>query len=65
MQVPGQLYATAALFQGRAYAAFYLVTLNTELMLLLGNGSVFKFVVRSKVVVSAGYRTVCLCVPLM
>lgn len=40
----------------------YLVMLYIELMLLLGNGSVFRFVVRSKVVTSAGYRTECLCV---
>ena len=66
MKVPSQLYATADLSQGRAFDAFYLVMLNTELMLLLlGNGSEVRFIVRSKVVVSAGYRTVCLCVSLI
>lgn len=63
--VPGQLYSTAALSQGIAFDAFYLVMLNTELMLLLGNGSVFRFVVTSKFVISAGYRTACLCVTIM
>jgi hypothetical protein len=39
-------YATATLSRGRAFYAFYLVMLSTELMLLLGNGSVFRFHVR-------------------
>lgn len=50
----------SALSQVRALDAFNLVVLNTELAILFGNGSVFSFVVRSKFVVSAGYRTVCL-----
>ena len=57
---PGQLLATASLSLVIAFDALNLVMLNTELAMLLGNGSVFSFVVRSKVVVSAGYRTVCL-----
>lgn len=62
MKVHGQLYTSAALSQGRAFDAFNLVMLNTELAVLHGNGNVFRFVVESKVVVRAGYRTVCLCV---